>query len=114
MRLLARLLVALLGVLVGVLAAVEHRQRDVVLGVDVPWGLVLGLGCSWLVAVAAGRVVRTGTAWFTMGWCLVPVLQQVSGDGSYLVADDGLGWAFLGLGVGGLVLAVVRDSRGER
>ncbi len=114
MKLLARLLVALLGAVVGVLAAVEHRQSTVVLGVDVPWGLVLGLGCSWLVAVAAGRMVRTGTAWFTMGWCLVPVLQQVAGDGSYLIASDALGWTFLALGVGGLVLAVVRDSRLER
>ncbi|MEH3034030.1 MAG: hypothetical protein PGN07_08305 [Aeromicrobium erythreum] len=106
-----RLGVVVLGLLVGVLGAVEHRQRTDLGGIDLPWGLVLALGAAWCVALAADRLVVLGSAWFTVGWGSVLLLQQLGGDGSYLVADDGLGWAFMVGGLAGLVLVVVWASR---
>jgi hypothetical protein len=111
---LTRLALALLGVYVAVVAAAVHRHRAELVGVDWPWGLVLALGASVVVAVAAGRLVRLGSAWFTLGWAVVLVGQSLAPGGSYFVAGDALGYTYTALGLGSLTLIVIRDSRTPR
>lgn len=99
-----------LGLLVGLHGAVVHRLDSSVAGVDLPWGLVLALVTSGLVAWAAAVAVPVGAAWFGLGWTLALVAQQVVGSGSYLVAGDALGWTFMGGGLGVLVVVAARLS----
>jgi hypothetical protein len=109
-----RLGLVLLGAYVALIGAVVHRHRVELLGVDWPWGLVLALGATVAVALAAGRVGRVGATWFALGWALLVFGQSLSPRGSYLVAADWLGWAYTMIGLGSLGVVIVRDSRLER
>lgn len=111
---LTRLALVLLGGYVAVVAAAVHRHTAEAQGVDWPWGLALALVASVAVAVAAGRVVRLGAAWFTIGWAAVLVGQSLAPGGSYFVAADWLGYTYTMLGLGLLGLVVVRDARTGR
>lgn len=104
----------LLGAYVGLAGAFVHRHGVDLLGVAWPWGLVVALFATAAVATAVGPWCRVGEAWFALGWGLVLILQPWSPDGSYLVADDWLGWTYSFGGVGALGLVVVRGSRVER
>ncbi|GAA2083028.1 hypothetical protein GCM10009821_25020 [Aeromicrobium halocynthiae] len=97
-----------LGLVVGLHGAVVHRLASPVVGVDLPWGLLLALVATGLVAWAAAVAVPVGAAWFGLGWTLALVAQQGAGAGSYLVAGDALGWTFMG---GGLALIVAVAAR---
>ena len=102
------------GVYVGGLGAFVHRHEWRAGGVAWPWGLVLSVAVTALVAVAAARVHRVGAAWFALGWALVLMVPMLPANGSYLVADDWLGWtyALAGAGViGGVLWAFSRLSR---
>jgi len=94
-----------------VIGAIVHRHRAEVGGVDVPWGLVLAVTVTYVVARAAGLVTRVGGAWFALGWAIALMAQQYSPGGSYLVASDWVGWAFTAGSLGGIVVAVVRRNR---
>jgi hypothetical protein len=109
-----RLGLVLLGAYVAVIGAVVHRHRVELLGVAWPWGLALALLATAAVAVAAGRVGRIGETWFALGWAVVILAQSLAPGGSYLVADDWLGWAYSLLGMGSLGLIIVRNSRLQR
>lgn len=109
-----RVVLVLLGAYVCLLASVVHRHTARALGVDWPWGLVLALAVSVVVALGAERVQRVGAAWFGLGWAALLVLQQLAPGDSYLVAADALGWTFTSLGLGGIAVVVVRASRLER
>ena len=111
-----RLGLVLLGAYVALIGAVVHRHRAELLGVDWPWGLVLALGATAAVAVAAGHVrrVRIGETWFALGWALMILGQSMAPTGRYLVAGDWLGWVFSLLGMGSLGAVIVRNSRLER
>ncbi len=111
---LIRLGLVLLGGFVGLAGAVVHRHQSELLGVVWPWGLMLALMAAAAVAMAAGNLHRLGEAWFTIGWGLVLLIQPWSPGGSYLVADDWLGWSFSIGGMGALGLVVVRNSRLDR
>jgi hypothetical protein len=108
-----RLGLVLLGAYVALIGAVVHRHRFELLGVDWPWGLALALGATIAVAVAAGHVrrVRVGETWFALGWVLIILGQSIAPTGSYLVANDWLGWAYSLLGMGALAAVIVRNSR---
>lgn len=101
----------LLGVYVAVIGAVVHRHTVVVGDVEWPWGLVLALAATIAVGLAAGQVGRVGDAWFALGWTLVLTVQSLAPGGSYLVANDWLGWAYAVLGMGSLGVVIVRNSR---
>ena len=111
-----RLGLVLLGVYIALIGAVVHRHRVELLGVEWPWGLALALGATAAVAVAAGHVrrVRVGETWFALGWAAVILGQSVAPSGSFLVADDWLGWAYSLLGMGSLAAVMVRNSGGPR
>ena len=106
-----RAALVLVGTYVGLLGAVVHRLRADAGVIVLPWGLVLALVTTALVAWSAGRLVPVGAAWVAVGWTLVLVLQGLGGAGSYLVGSDAWGWAFLG---GGLVVLTVVILLGPR
>ncbi len=91
-----------------------HRHDGELAGLTLPWGLALAVTAAVLVAAACTLLVRVGAAWFGLGWTLAVVAQQTTGPQSYLVAGDALGWAFMGLGLGGIAVVVVRAPRLER
>jgi len=108
---LARAGLLVLGAYVALVGAAVHRHRSELFSVDWPWGLVLAVGAAVAVALATGRVLRLGAAWFTLGWAAVLVAQSLQPGGSYFVASDALGHTYALLGLGLLGLVVVRDSR---
>lgn len=106
-----RFLVAVLGLYMCVLGAVTHRHVWNAGGVDWPWGLVAAIAVTYVVAVAAGLLARTGSACFALGWAGGLLALQWSPGDSYLIASDWLGWVFTGVSLGGIVLAMVRPPR---
>ena len=110
----ARLVLVLVGGYVGMIGAVVHRHRTELLGVPWPWGLVLALAGTAVIALGAGRVARMGETWFALGWAVVILGQSLSPTGSFLLAADWLGWAYALVGIGSLGAIIVRNSRVER
>lgn len=102
---------ALVGGYVCLLGAFTHRHAWVGADITWPWGLVLTIAVTYVVAVAAELVVRTGSACIALGWATVLLALQLSPGGSYLVASDWLGWIFTGVSLGAIVLAMVRPPR---
>jgi hypothetical protein len=100
-----------LGAYVGFLGAVVHRHVWRAGGVDWPWGLLLAVVVTYLVALAVDRLMPVGAAWFGLGWAIVLMLQQLSPGGSYLIAADWLGWSFTIGCLGAIVLGLVRLPR---
>jgi len=101
----------LLGAYLCVVGAVVHRHTAFAGGIDWPWGLVLAVGTTYAVALAANRVFRVGGAWLALGWSLALLAQQFSPGGSYLVVSDWLGWSFTIGSLGAIVAGVVRPPR---
>lgn len=108
-----RLVLVVLGAYVALIGAVVHRHRVELLGFDWPWGLALALGTTAAVALAAGHVrrVRVGETWYALGWATMILGQSVAPTGSYLVANDWLGWVYSLLGMGSLAAVIVRSPR---
>lgn len=100
-----------LGAYVGVVGAIVHRHIWWIGGVQWPWGLALVAAVTYVVALAAGRVVAVGAAWFGIGWAAVLMAQQLAPGDSYLVASDWLGWSFTIACLGAIVVAVARPPR---
>lgn len=111
---LARVGLVLLGSYVSLAGALVHRHRIELLGVTWPWGLVLALVATGAVAIAAGRFRPVGGSWYALGWTLMLIVQSLALGGSYLVAEDWLGWSYTGLGLGVVGFVLVRDSRLRR
>lgn len=103
----------ILGLYVCFAATIAHRHTTVLDGVDLPWGLLLGLIAAYSIARAIDPWVRLGAAFFGLGWALGLSLTvpMFSPGGSYLVAQDWLGLSFLFGSMGALALAVLRGSR---
>ena len=106
-----RLAVLALGLWVGAMGAVVHRQVWLVGPWQVPWGLLVVLVTTGVLAHAAGRWRRLGAAWFALGWSLLLTAQPLLPNGGYLVATDWLGWAHTLLTAGVIVAVVVRAPR---
>lgn len=102
------------GLYVAVLGAVVHRHDDTVLGVSVPWGLLLALLPLVPLALLAEQTVRLGSAALLIGWGLIMALQGTVAPGSYLVASDAISWTYTIVGLGCLVAVVLRVSRLRR
>ncbi|MCK5891744.1 MAG: hypothetical protein KAG51_08585 [Aeromicrobium sp.] len=96
------------------LGALVHRHDTGVLGVDVPWGLLLAVAPLVPVGLLADRTVSLGSAAVMIGWGLVLVLQGATGRGQYLIAGDRVGWTFTLLGLALLVAVVLQNSRLRR
>ncbi len=96
------------------LGAVVHRHDADVLGLDVPWGLLVAVAPLVPLGVVADRTVSLGSSSVMIGWGLVLVLQGSTSRGQYLIADDALGWTFTLLGLALLVAVVLRNSRLRR
>ncbi|MET0952757.1 MAG: hypothetical protein ABWX57_05685 [Aeromicrobium sp.] len=101
----------LLGAYVCVLGAFVHRHVWFAGGTTWPWGLVLVIGVTFLVARAAEQTQRVGAAWFALGWGAVLMGLQYSPGGSYLVASDRVGWTFTAGCLGAIVVTVLRPPR---
>jgi hypothetical protein len=109
-----RVALLVVGAYVGFLGAFVHRHEWRAGGAVWPWGLVLSVAVTALVAVAAARLHRVGAAWFALGWGLALMVPMLGASGSYLVADDWLGWtyALAGAGaIGGVLFLLPRLSR---
>lgn len=106
-----RFVAAVLGLYVCLAATVVHRHTIDWLGVAVPWGLVLSVVATYVIARGAELLVSTGTGWFAMGWAIGLMLPMLADSGSYLIAADTTGLSFLIFGVGALILAAFRASR---
>lgn len=104
----AVLLVA--GAYLCVVGAIAHRHVTFVVGVEVPWGMILAVLTTYAMVLAAARIVRVGGAWFGMGWAAALTAQQLSPGGSYLVASDWLGWSFIAGSLGAIVFGVLRPN----
>ena len=98
------------GLVVGVLAVLVHRAGTGIL----PWGLALAVLASLAGSLglracgtATPGLLAYGVAWVVaVGWLL-------SGrpEGDYLVAADAVGWGFLVLGAGAVVVATAWATR---
>lgn len=90
---------ALLALLTAPVAALVSRmcwRPDLV---TVPYGLVLGVAGSMGVVVLAGAVSRGFGLLAAAGWILgLGFVVNGTSGGSFVVAGDALGWAFLVLG----------------
>lgn len=102
---------AALGLYVCLAATIIHRHTAEWFGITVPWGLVLAVVVTYVVARAAETLVLAGAGWFAMGWAIGLMLPMLVSSGSYLIAADWVGVSFLAFGVGSLVLAAIRASR---
>lgn len=100
-----------LGVYIGFIGAIVHRHSWHTDAVDWPWGLVLVILATYAVVLGAERILRTGGAWFGLGWGLVLMAQQFLPGRTYLVAGDWLGWSFTIGCAGAIVLGVLRPPR---
>ncbi|MFT4299628.1 MAG: hypothetical protein QM597_08345 [Aeromicrobium sp.] len=100
---------ALAGLVVGVLGALVHHH-----GHAWPWGLPVALAPLGPLALLADRTVSLGSAALLVGWGLVLMLQGSMSPGDYLIADDGIGWAFTLLGLGCLIGVMLGNSRLKR
>ncbi len=96
------------------LGAVVHRHEADVLGLEVPWGLLLAVAPLVPLGLVADRTISLGSAALMIGWGLVLVLQGSTSRGQYLIADDAVGWTFTVLGLALLVAVVLRNSRLRR
>jgi hypothetical protein len=106
-----RPLLVVVGAYLCLLGAVVHRQVWIAAGVTWPWGLVVAVGVTALVTVAAGDAVRVGGAWIALGWAGTLLLLQWSQGDSYLVASDWMGLVFTAASLGVIVLAVAVRTR---
>lgn len=102
---------ALLGLYVCLVASIVHRHTYVVGGIDLPWGIVLGILAAYSVARSVKRWVRSGDLFFALGWAIGLTLPMFSPGGSYLIAEDWLGMSFMFGGLAVLALAIIRGSR---
>lgn len=109
-----RAALVVVGAYLCLVGAVVHRQTAYVHGVSWPWGLVLVLGSTYAVVLAAMRVRRLGAAWLGLGWAAALTALQFSPGNSYLVASDGLGWLFTAGCVGVIVVGSVRTHTLEQ
>lgn len=100
-----------LGLYVCFTATIAHRQSYAIGGVDVPWGLLLGLVGAYSVALLADLWVRLGSAFFGLGWGMGLTVPMFAPGGSYLVAQDWIGLCFLLGSLAVIALAVLRGSK---
>ncbi|MFT4189061.1 MAG: hypothetical protein QM621_10835 [Aeromicrobium sp.] len=105
---------ALAGLVLGVLGALAHRHDVHAVGLDLPWGIVVAVAPLVPVALVADRAVSAGSAAVLIGWGLMVALQGSISPGDYLVANDLVSWAFLGLGLGCLGGVVLGNSKLRR
>lgn len=105
---------AVLGVYVCLLGAVVHRQVWRAVDVTWPWGLVVVVVVTFVVTLAATRVMYLGGAWLALGWAAGLLALQWSPGGGYLVASDWLGVSFTVGCLGVIVLCVVLRPRLEQ
>ncbi|MGH3359777.1 MAG: DUF6113 family protein [Nocardioidaceae bacterium] len=100
-----RAALAVVGAVLCVASLAAHRHLWTPAGIDLPWGLVLSLGATYLGVRAAGLLdgAAVGALCCAIGW--VGVLLYLFGgrtEGDYLIAADWLGYSMLG---GGLAAA---------
>lgn len=101
----------LIGAWTGFVGMIVHRHAVHAVGVNWPWGLLLVLLVTAVVARMCNQLQRVGAAWFALGWITVVFLERVVGGPSYLVATDWVGWTFM---LGSLGIAAWEVSRPPR
>jgi hypothetical protein len=106
-----RAALVVLGAYVSIMGAFVHRHTWRFHGLDWPWGLLVAIVATYVLALAADRVASVGGAWFGLGWGIALPAQQFSPGGSYLIASDWLGWSFTLGCLGAIVVGVVRTPR---
>lgn len=102
------------GAYLCAVAAFVHRHTANIADTRVPWGLVLALGATAAVVVAASELMRVGGAWLGLGWASMLTALQLSPGGSYLVATDWMGLTFAAGSLALIVWGALRSPRAER
>ena len=97
-----RAVAAGLGAWAGAIGVVVHRQRDDLVEMTLPWGVLLAWALLLVAALAAADLAPLGSAWAGGAWTLVVLAVQLGRD--VWIQGDALGWSFLG---GGLLIAAV-------
>lgn len=110
---LKRAALVLLGLYVCLVASIIHRHVYVARGVELPWAMGLDFVAAYSVARAVRPWVRSGDAFFALGWALGLTIPMFSPGGSYLIAEDWLGMTFLFGSLALLALAVIRRSAAQ-
>jgi len=92
------LVAAVCGAAIGVLFTVAHRASVEAAGLEIPYGIVLGIGCA--VAFLGAMRLLWDTRWPTVGGALgliaaILLLSFTGPGGSVIVTDDGYGWTWL-------------------
>jgi len=100
-----RVTLVVVGAVVSLATMIVHRHVWSPFGIELPWGLVLSLGTTYLVVYAAAMLDGgpTGAVCAAGGW--VAMLVYLFGgrsEGDYLFASDWLGYTVL---IGGLAAA---------
>lgn len=99
-----------LGLYVCTIASIVHRHTTEVLGLDIPWAMVLGFVAAYSIARVVRLWTRSGDLFFALGWAIGLTVPMLSPGGSYLIAQDWLGITFLAGGLAALALAIIRTS----
>lgn len=93
------LALALLALVTAPVAALVSRMCWRPGLVTVPYGLVIAVAGSMSVVMLAGRVSRGYALLAAAAWIVgLGIVVNGTSGGSFLIASDGLGWAFLVLG----------------
>ena len=104
---------ALLGVLAGAAGVVVSRMDVRVLGVPLPYGLVLAIVAAAALFAQGGRLLGAGGAFAAvLGWA-VPVVAALlpRPEGDVVIGADGYGAGFVLLGVVVAAWSVARARR---
>lgn len=101
---------AFLGLYVCLIATISHRHTATVGGIELPWGVALGLVAAYTIARTGEEWVRMGGAFFGLGWAIGVALPMFVPGDSYLVAGDWLGLLFMLGSFAALAIAVLRST----
>ncbi|GAA3594530.1 hypothetical protein GCM10022198_17940 [Klugiella xanthotipulae] len=109
------------GFLYGTVGSIQHTNNVIVVGVTVPWGIIVALlGCLAIVVYARLSRHGVGRAVQFMGGVIpaVALYTTQSSGGTVLILGDSLGWVWvvgcLVIGIGAVLRPRVHRELGDK
>lgn len=102
----AAIAVAIGGLVTELMAAVVSRAAWRPDGLTVPWGLALAVAGSVAIVVLA-RAVSRGHGFVAAGGWVVGLAYLLAPRPQFVIAGDALGWGFIGLATGAVVVVAM-------